>query len=116
MGADPQRGLTTAEAATRLAASGANRLHEERVPPRWQIFLRQFQDFMIYVLVGAVAIAAWQGDVIEAVAILAILLLNGVLGYLQESRAQGALAALKQLSAPAATVVRDGVESDIPAE
>ncbi|MDR3686445.1 MAG: HAD-IC family P-type ATPase, partial [Coriobacteriia bacterium] len=116
LGADAERGLTAAEAATRFAAAGVNRLHEERVTPGWQIFLRQFQDFMIYVLVGAVAIAAWQGDVIEAVAILAILLLNGVLGYLQESRAQSALAALKQLSAPTATVVRDGVEQDLPAE
>ena len=64
LGTDPQDGLSANEAATRLAASGANRLHEERVTPGWQIFLRQFQDFMIYVLVGAVAIAAWQGDVI----------------------------------------------------
>jgi P-type Ca2+ transporter type 2C len=113
---DPQLGLTSTEAEKRLADSGPNRLHEERVTPAWQRFLRQFQDFMIYVLVGAVAIAAWQGDVIEAVAILAILLLNGVLGFLQESKAQSALAALKQLSAPVATVVRDSEEADIPAE
>jgi len=113
---DPARGLSATQAVERLARTGPNRLHEERVTPAWQLFLRQFQDFMIYVLVAAVAIAAWQGDVIEALAILAILLLNGVLGYLQESRAQGALAALKQLSAPVASVVRDGVERDLPAE
>ena len=113
---DPRLGLSVDEAARRLAENGLNRLHEERETPAWQIFLHQFQDFMIYVLVAAVAIAAWQGDVVEAVAILAILLLNGVLGFLQESRAQSALAALKQLSAPVATVVRDGVQRDLPAE
>ena len=113
---DPARGLVAAEAASRLARIGPNRLHEEQSTPAWRIFARQFADFMIYVLLAAVAIAAWQGDVIEALAILAILLLNGVLGFVQESRAQSALAALKKLSAPLATIVRDGVEADIPAE
>ncbi len=113
---DSAHGLPAAAAAERLERIGPNRLREEQATPAWKIFVRQFADFMIYVLLVAVAIAAWQGDVIEALAILAILLLNGVLGFVQESRAQGALAALKQLSAPLATVVRDGVEADIPAE
>jgi Ca2+-transporting ATPase len=115
-GVDASRGLGNDEAARRLAELGPNRLHEEAQVPAWRIFLAQFQDFMIYVLLVAVAIAALQGDVIEAIAILAILLLNGVLGFAQESRAKTALAALKQMSAPRATVVRDGSESDIPAE
>jgi Ca2+-transporting ATPase len=113
---DVDAGLTAADAAKRLERIGPNRLHEEQATPAWRIFLAQFQDFMIYVLLVAVAIAAWQGDVIEAIAILAILLLNGILGFVQASRAQSALAALRQLSAPLATVMRDGIEADIPAE
>jgi P-type Ca2+ transporter type 2C len=113
---DPAFGLSAAQAAERIVRDGPNRLREEHATPAWQLFARQFQDFMIYVLVAAVLIAAWQGDIVEAVAILAILLLNGVLGFAQESRAQTALAALKQLSAPAATVVRDGVERELAAE
>ena len=113
---DPRSGLTEADAVRRLEHAGPNRLREERATPAWQLFVHQFQDFMIYVLIAAVLIAAWQGDVVEAVAILAILLLNGVLGFAQESRAQSALAALKQLSAPLATVVRSGAERDIAAE
>jgi P-type Ca2+ transporter type 2C len=113
---DAEIGLTPEEASARLAQSGPNHLREERQTPAWRVFLHQFEDFMIYVLLAAVAIAAWQGDGIEALAILAILLLNGVLGFVQESRAQSALAALKELSAPTATVVRGGLESDIPAE
>ena len=111
-----EHGLSPSEAALRLERVGPNRLREEVRTPTWRLFLSQFEDFMIYVLLGAVAIAALQGDVIEAAAILAILLLNGVLGYLQESQARDALDALKQLSAPAATVVRGGSERDIPAE
>ena len=80
------------------------------------MFLAQFKDFMIYVLLVAVAISAFEGQVLEAIAILAILLLNGVLGFVQEYRAEAALEALKQISAPTATVIRDGVERDIPAE
>ena len=113
---DPETGLTAAEAAARLATTGPNRLAETPKTPKWKLFLGQFKDFMIYVLLVAVAISAFEGQVFESVAILAILLLNGVLGFVQEYRAEEALEALKQLSAPSATVIRDGVERDIPAE
>jgi P-type Ca2+ transporter type 2C len=113
---DATGGLTREEASARLAQVGPNHLREERTVPAWRVFVHQFQDFMIYVLLAAVAIAALQGDIVEALAILAILLLNGILGYVQESRARSALAALKQLSAPTATVMRNGLEVDIPAE
>ena len=116
LGVSPDAGLSADEVAARQDRTGPNRLHEERLTPAWLIFARQFQDFMIYVLLAAVTIAALQGDVVEAIAILAILLLNGVLGFVQESRAQSALASLNQLSAPVATVVRDSTEGDIPAE
>ena len=113
---DTATGLTADEAARRLSDFGPNRLNEKPPTPKWRIFIAQFQDFMIYVLLAAVAISAFEGQVIEASAILAILLLNGVLGFVQEYRAEAALEALKQLSAPTATVIRDSVERDIPAE
>lgn len=116
LGTDRTRGLSQAEAEHRLQQTGPNRLAEKPRTPKWKLFLSQFQDFMIYVLLGAVLISAIEGQVAEAVAILAILLLNGVLGFFQEYRAEQALEALQELSAPIATVVRDGVERDVPAE
>ena len=116
LGSDPDLGLSTTEAATRLAADGPNRLDEKAKTPAWRLFVSQYNDFMIYVLLVAVGISAFEGQVPESIAILAILLLNGVLGFVQEYRAEKALDALKQLSAPIATVIRDGAESDIPAE
>ena len=112
----PTRGLTRADAAQRLVRLGPNRLREERVTPAWRVFLGSSRTSRSTCSSPRVAIAALQGQVVEALAILAILLLNGVLGFVQESRAASALSALKQLSAPVATVVRDGVEADIPAD
>ncbi|MEI7815493.1 MAG: HAD-IC family P-type ATPase, partial [Coriobacteriia bacterium] len=116
LGSDAELGLSSAEAATRLIADGPNRLDEKPKTPAWRLFVSQYNDFMIYVLLVAVAISAFEGQVPESIAILAILLLNGVLGFIQEYRAEKALDALQQLSAPIATVIRDGAESDIPAE
>ena len=112
---DPERGLDTAEVERRTALYGPNELRAENKTPPWMMFIAQFNDFMIWVLFAAVAISAFEGQVAEAIAITAILLLNGVLGFVQEYRAEQALEALKQMSAPAATVIRDGVETDIPA-
>lgn len=106
-------GLSSSEAAKRLERYGANRLAEKKATPKWKLFLGQFKDFMIYVLLAAVAIAAWEGQIVECIAILAILLLNGVLGFIQEYRAEQALEALKEMSAPTASVLRDGVETEI---
>ncbi len=116
LSSDPVVGITAADAAERLEKFGGNRLDEKPKTPAWRLFLAQYQDFMIYVLLVAVAISAFEGQVPEAVAILAILLLNGVLGFVQEYRAEAALEALNELSAPMATVIRDGAEREIPAE
>jgi len=113
---DAERGLSAEEAQARLIADGPNLLDQKPKTPAWKLFLSQYNDFMIYVLLVAVGISAFEGQVPESVAILAILLLNGVLGFVQEYRAEKALDALQQLSAPIATVIRDGAESDIPAE
>jgi Ca2+-transporting ATPase len=116
LGTDSELGLSDNDAAKRLATDGPNRLDEKPKTPAWRLFVLQYNDFMIYVLLVAVAISAFEGQVPESIAILAILLLNGVLGFVQEFRAEKALDALQQLSAPIATVIRGGAESDIPAE
>ena len=117
LGSDPELGLSTSRGRDAAGADGPNRLDEKREDARLAaVRLASYNDFMIYVLLVAVGISAFEGQVPESIAILAILLLNGVLGFVQEYRAEKALDALKQLSAPIATVIRDGAESDIPAE
>jgi Ca2+-transporting ATPase len=113
---DPEVGLSADEAEHRLAAYGPNQLEASKRTPAWRMFLSQFEDFMIYVLLAAVVISAVEGQTVEAIAILAILLLNGVLGFMQEYRAEQSLEALKELSAPTATVLRGGVEMEVRAE
>ena len=112
---DPESGLRSDEAALRAERFGPNELRPSRATPAWRLLLSQFNDFMIWVLFAAVAISAFEGQVLEALAITAILVLNGVLGFVQEFRAERALAALKEMSAPEAAVVRDGREMDVPA-
>lgn len=115
LGTDPAAGLDAATVAARQAEYGPNVLEGSARTPWWRLLAAQFRDFMIYVLVAAVVISAIEGQVAEAIAILAILVLNGILGFVQEYRAEESLEALKQLSAPTASVVRDGVETDAPA-
>ncbi|CAG0929375.1 H+-transporting ATPase [Thermoflexales bacterium] len=101
-------GLSAAEAQARLAELGPNELLEK--PPRsfWKLVLEQLNSFVIILLIGASIVSALLGDMIEAVVILAIVLLNAVLGVVQESRAEKALAALKKMAAPEAETIRDG--------
>jgi Ca2+-transporting ATPase len=115
LGSDAGAGLTSDEAAARLATHGANELKAAERGGVLKMFLGQFNDFMIWILMGAVALSAIEGQVPEAIAITAILLLNGVLGFVQEYRAERAMEALKQMAAPTAAVVRDGVELSVPA-
>lgn len=112
---DSARGLSADEARERLERMGPNELEPPAKTPAWKMFLLQFNDFMIWVLMVAVLISVFEGQWIESIAILAILLLNGVLGFIQEYRAEQALEALKQMSAPSATVLRDGAERAVPA-
>ncbi|HET6350679.1 MAG TPA: calcium-translocating P-type ATPase, PMCA-type [Coriobacteriia bacterium] len=112
---DPATGLSSEQAVERQAAYGPNELRAADKTPAWRMFISQFNDFMIWVLFAAVAISAIEGQVPEAIAITAILILNGVLGFVQEYRAEQALDALKQMSAPVAKVLRDGAESSVPA-
>ncbi|MCX7184649.1 MAG: calcium-translocating P-type ATPase, PMCA-type [Nitrosospira sp.] len=107
-----QAGLNAAEAARRLAHFGQNALHEKRRRPPWRMFLDQFTDFMILVLIAAAIISGVVGDLEDTVAIVVILILNAAIGFVQEYRAERAMAALKRMTEASARVLRGGrVES-----
>ena len=93
-------GLSAQEAANRLAADGPNELKEgKRISP-WQIFLGQFKSLIIWILIGAGVISGALGEVVDAIAILAIVVLNAVIGFYQEFNAEKSIAALKKMTAP----------------
>jgi P-type Ca2+ transporter type 2C len=112
---DPSRGLTSAEAAARLAIHGPNELAARGVKPVWLLFAEQFASAMIVVLLAAAVITALLGDLKDTFVILAIVVLNGIVGFVQEYRAEQALAALRRLTSPTARVVRDGDTLLVPA-
>jgi P-type Ca2+ transporter type 2C len=101
-------GLSDAEADRRLEAVGPNELEDLGQRSRWQIFLAQFRDLFTLILIAAAVISAFLGDWIELVAILAIIVLNALMGYVQESKAEEALTALKRMAVPTVTVIRSG--------
>jgi Ca2+-transporting ATPase len=103
-------------AAQRSEEYGPNRLEEEAGVPAWRQFAGQFTGFIILVLVGAAVVSGLLQEWLDAIAILVIVVLNGVLGFIQEYQAERALEALKKMAAPLARVVRDGEILDIPAE
>jgi Ca2+-transporting ATPase len=115
LGADAVRGLTTAEAAARLGRHGANAIRERARRPAWRMLLDQFTDLMIIVLIGAAIVSGLVGDLEDTIAIIVILVLNGVIGFVQEYRAERAIAALRKLAATSARVVRDAATQSIPA-
>ncbi len=110
-----QTGLGNAEAARRLEAQGSNTLPEGRRRGPARILLAQFADFMVIVLVAAAVLAGFVGEPEDTVAIVAIVVLNAILGFVQEYRAERALAALRSLTAQQARVRRDGRTRTIPA-
>ena len=115
LGSDPN-GLSDAEAARRLEEVGPNRLPEEPPVPAWRRFLRQFNNLLIYVLLAAAAVTAALGDWIETGVILAVVVINALIGYVQEGKAEAALAALRSMLALQAVVLRDGHRVTISAE
>ena len=112
---DLRTGLEAGEAARRLGEQGPNEWTEKRRKSSFVLLLDQFRDFMVMVLAGAAVISAFLGEMLDAVTILAIILLNGLLGFFQEYRAEKSLQALKELSAPTARVVRGGEILRVPA-
>ncbi len=114
-GVTPDIGLREDEAARRLAGHGPNELRAAAGVSPWTILLAQLKNVLILVLLGATALSAFLGHGIEAAVIAFIVLLAVVLGFLQEYRAERALQALREMTAPTATVLRDGAERKIPA-
>ncbi|WP_405044792.1 HAD-IC family P-type ATPase [Methylocystis echinoides] len=109
------QGLTTLEARARLAEFGPNTLPEARPPSFAAVFLRQFLSPLIYILVAAAAVAMTIGDAKDAAFIGVVLIVNGIIGAVQEYSAGQAAAALRQKDQPHALVLRDGVQQEIDA-
>jgi len=110
-----EHGLTDEEAKRRLQEHGPNVLTEAPATTFWQMLWAQFNNFVVILLIVAAVISALLGDVIEAAAIMAIVVLNAALGVIQERRAEQALAALQKLAAPEAHVIRSGSRQTVPA-
>ena len=106
--ATTESGLSAGEARQRLARSGPNAIAERKRRSLWLLLFSQFQDFMIAVLLAAALISGLVGEPEDAIAILVIVVLNAIVGSVQEFRAERAIAALHRLSAPEARVIRDG--------
>ena len=109
-------GLTSAEAAARLARHGPNALPEGRGRSVARMLLDQFSDFMILVLIAAAIVSGIVGEPTDTIAIIVIVLLNAAIGFAQEWRAERAMAALRLMAAPTARVRRDGAVATLPAD
>ncbi|MEM6838502.1 MAG: cation-transporting P-type ATPase [Cyanobacteria bacterium P01_C01_bin.120] len=121
LNSDRAAGLAAAEVITRREQVGANVLEEIKGRSSWRILFDQFTNIMLLMLIAVAitsGIIAIRNDEVpkDAIAIFAIVILNGVLGYFQESRAEKALAALKQMSAPIVRIVRDGKTVEVPSQ
>ncbi|MBW3113930.1 cation-translocating P-type ATPase [Bacillus sp. MCCB 382] len=103
-----QEGLSTDHVAERRKQFGYNQLEEAEKQSALLLFFSQFKDFMVLVLLAATLISGLLGEYIDAIAIIAIVLINGFLGFFQERKAERSLQALKELSAPQVSVLRDG--------
>jgi Ca2+-transporting ATPase len=115
LGTDLTKGLTSAEARARLEKYGPNELKEKPRPGFLSLLLDQFKNFLIIILIAAAVLSILLGEWIDAIVILAIVVLNSIIGVVQESKAEASLAALKKMAAPNARVIRDGQDMTVPA-
>lgn len=113
---NPAQGLEKGEALRRLELVGPNRLDEKESVSAWTILAAQFTDFMVLVLMAAALISGLLGELADAVTIFAIIIVNAVLGFVQEYKAERSLEALKKMTAPEAKVIRSGRQLNVPAE
>jgi len=111
-----EKGLSSSEARERLEKYGRNEIQEGKKISPLKIFFSQFNSFIVYILIAATVIALFLGETVDAVVIFIILILNAVLGFMQEYRAEKAIDALKKLAAPKAKVLRDGKHIQINAD
>jgi Ca2+-transporting ATPase len=108
-------GISNTEAQKRLNEFGTNELQEKKKRTTLLMFLDQFKDFMILVLIGAAIIAGVIGDLADTLVIIAIVIINAIIGFVQEYRAEKAMEALKKMAANAATILREGEISRVAA-
>ncbi|MEN6386828.1 MAG: cation-translocating P-type ATPase [Phycisphaerales bacterium] len=113
---DLDKGLTLEQVKQKADEFGPNQLTEQKGPSALEIFIDQFKDFIIWVLVGAAIVSGLLKEWVDAIAIIAIVILNAVLGFIQEYRAEQSLAALKKLSSPTSKTIRNGTPKNIPSE
>jgi Ca2+-transporting ATPase len=113
---DTTIGLPAGEVAARLERHGPNRLPRQPPPGPLSLLLRQFTSLLVYILLFAAGLSLALGDWLEFAAIIVIAVFNGVLGFVQEHRAEQALSALESLSVPTATVLRDGASQTVATE
>lgn len=109
-------GLTEREAQKRMEKYGPNKLKEKKKVSAFMIFLAQFNDFITWVLIGATLISGFMGEMADAITIIIIVIVNAILGFVQEFKTEKSLEALKSLAAPTTKVMRDGVVKVINAE
>ncbi len=109
-----EKGLTQKEAQARLQKHGPNELTEKPREGFLKMLLDQFNNFLVIILIIAAVVSLLLGEIIDATAIMVIVVLNAIVGVIQESKAEQALAALKKMSAPNAQVIRDGHQTTIP--
>jgi len=115
LNSDPQNGLSSEEVGRRLAVYGFNRIETVEREGWYSIFLRQFADVLILILIIAAAISFAIGEMGDAVTIMAIVILNGILGFIQEYKAEKAIEALRKMLSPRCKVVRGGKETTVDA-
>src|SRR3989338_11306724 len=114
LSADLDRGLSQEEVGLRLDKYGLNQLQEAKGHSPLSIFFEQFQDFIVWILIGAALVSGFLKEWVDALAIIGIVIINAILGFIQEYRAEKSLAALKRLSSPNSKVIRDGQHAIIP--
>lgn len=116
LGANEKQGLTNKVAQEKLAQVGPNALIEGKKKSILEVFLEQFRDLMVIILIVAAVISAFTGNLESTAVIIVVLILNAILGTVQHVKAEKSLEALKSLSAPAAKVLRDGKKQEIAAK
>jgi uncharacterized protein (DUF2062 family) len=105
---DLENGLTASVAGERFVQYGSNRLQGAKSPSPWAMFFAQFNDFIVWVLIGAALVSGFLQEWIDAAVIIGIVIVNAILGFVQEYRAEKSLAAFKKLSSPNSKIIRDG--------
>ncbi len=114
LGTNAERGLDSQEVKNRFEKFGYNELKKEEKAPAFSLFINQFKNILIIILIVAIALSIAVGEILDSVIIAAIVIFSTILGFFQEYKAERALEALKKMLSPTITVLRNGKEEDIP--